>query len=113
MKTILYGHAWMSGALTAFAFGGFLRAFNATPQVWVWACVVGIGLMWTVLGFAYAARRDAESGDGDQLGRAWRTSSTSPEIRRTRTSTPTARATTSARRRSSSTSEEVTISGAS
>ena len=69
MKTILYGHAWMSGALTAFAFFGFLRALNTpfTPprQVWVWAAVVAVGLLWTVLGFSYVARRDWEGAGGD------------------------------------------------
>jgi hypothetical protein len=68
VKTILYGHAWMSGALTAFGFYGLARAFNFTWQVWawqVWASVVAIGLLWTVLGFFYVARRDWEGGDED------------------------------------------------
>ena len=42
MKTILYGHAWMSGALTAFGFYGLARAFNTTRQVWVWVAIVAI-----------------------------------------------------------------------
>jgi hypothetical protein len=70
VKTILYGHAWMSGALTAFAFSGLVRTFNTTWgvwrwQVWVWASVVAVGLLWTLLGFSYVARRDWEGGDQD------------------------------------------------
>ncbi len=67
MKTILYGHAWLSGALTGFAFFGFVRAFNTPRQVWIWAAVVAVGLLWTFLGFAYVARRDGEGGGGDDL----------------------------------------------
>jgi hypothetical protein len=70
VKTILYGHAWLSGALTAFAFFGLWRAtggFNAantTQQAWAWAAIFAIGLLWTVLGLSYVARRDSEGGDG-------------------------------------------------
>jgi hypothetical protein len=73
VKIILYGHAWLSGALTAFAFFGFWRAtggFNAvntTRQAWAWAAIFAIGLLWTVLGFSYVARRDSEGAGGDDL----------------------------------------------
>ncbi len=67
MKTILYGHAWLSGALTGFAFYGFLRAFSTTPQVWVWVAVLDVGLLWTALGFSYVARRDSEGAARDDL----------------------------------------------
>jgi hypothetical protein len=67
VKTILYGHAWMAGALTAFAFSGFLRAFSVTPLVWIWVSVLAVGLLWTVLGFSYVARRDGEGAGEDDL----------------------------------------------
>jgi hypothetical protein len=70
VKTILYGHAWMSGALTAFAFFGYLRALNTsfTPpqQVWVWVSVLAVGVLWTLLGFFYVASRDSLGRAGDE-----------------------------------------------
>ena len=69
MKTILYGHAWMSGALTGFAFFGLARVFGITWQVWpwqVWASVVAVGLLWTLLGFSYVACRDWADGDDSE-----------------------------------------------
>jgi hypothetical protein len=64
---MLYGHAWMSGALTTFAFIGFVRAFDTTPEVWFWVSGLAVGPLWTVLGFSYAAGRDSVGRGGDDL----------------------------------------------
>jgi hypothetical protein len=64
VKTILYGHAWMSGALTAFAFFGYVQALNTMQGGWVWVTVVLVGLLWPVLGFSYVASRDWKDGGG-------------------------------------------------
>jgi hypothetical protein len=68
VKTIHYGHAWMSGALTGFAFFGFLRAFNGRltdpRQVWTWVAILALVLLWTLLGFSYVANRDGEGRGG-------------------------------------------------